>query len=161
MAQQYDDRAVPGGALVGRNVAQFFHQQRVVVRVAGALAREARAVDSGRAVQSIDLDTGIVGQRRQAGQGGGVPCLDDRVFDEGSAGFRDFADAELGLRVQFIAEIGEHRRQFAQLAGVSRGQYQLLHACACNSKMRSIPPRASDSMALSSASLKAPASAVP
>jgi len=110
VTHQHDNRTVARTAFRCRQLSQFFHQQRVVRGIVGVGAGETGAVYAGRAVERVDLDAGIVGQRRQAGQMSGMTRLDDRIFDEGGSGFRYLWYTELGLRMQFIPEIGEYHR---------------------------------------------------
>ena len=87
-----------------------FHQQGVVGRIVGSRTGETRTVNPGRAVEGIDLDTGIVGERRQAGKACRVACFDNRVLDESGSGFGYLADAIFGLGVQLVTEIIEYDR---------------------------------------------------
>ena len=48
--------------------------------------------------------------------------LDERVFDEGQAGFRDFCDAVIALRFDFDAEAGKDGGEFGDFFCVITGE---------------------------------------
>ncbi len=77
-----DDSPVTRAALCLRYLGQFFHQQGVILIIIGIGSGEPRGIYPGCAIQCIDLDPGVIGQRRQAGVGGGIARLDDRILDK-------------------------------------------------------------------------------
>ena len=52
-----------------------------------------------------------------------MTCFDDGVLNEGGAGFRYIGDIEFGLRNDFYAGAGKQFIDFANLAGISAGEY--------------------------------------
>jgi hypothetical protein len=60
--------------------------------------RIARGIDAGRSTQGIHFQTRIVGNRRRAARGRGVPRLEQRVLEKGGAGFFGGGNAEIALR---------------------------------------------------------------
>mgnify|MGYP001261245699 CR=1 FL=1 len=89
-----------------------------------ATAGVAGRVDAGCAAQGVDRESGVVGQRRQARDAGGVTRLDQGVFDEGQAGFLGFDIGEVALRADGDA-VTQHGLEFSELALVVAGEHQL------------------------------------
>ena len=124
VAQQREHADEARGAAFVRHVAQRIQQFGDIRGVVAVTARVARAVQTRRAVQRIDAQTGIVGQRRQAGGARGVTRLEDRVLDERQSSFLGILDAEFGLRVQIDAGIAEQIAQFGEFSRIAAGQHQ-------------------------------------
>ena len=103
--------AVACASGTSRSAPQQLRDVRRRVAMAPGVARRMK---SGRAVECIDAESGIIAQCRQARSRARVARLDQRVLDEGARS-RRHPDAELGLRDEFDTEIGEHRafREFA------------------------------------------------
>jgi hypothetical protein len=99
----------------------------VVARIGFRLARIAGGIHAGRAVERLDADTGVVGQRRQAGMRAGMARLGEAVLDEGDVRLGAFGDAEVGLRRGFDPERFEDARDFAQFAGVAGCDNEFIH----------------------------------
>ncbi len=134
----------------------------------------ARRIDAGIAVQRIDADARIVGQRRQARGDGGGDRLERGVLGEGAPGLLRLGQAERGGGDD--GEIGrrDQRLDLAQLAGIVRGDDQRVArlqqsscrrcsqrmASFCNSTRRAMPSRARVFSASNSSSVKGAPSAV-
>ena len=131
VAQQREHADEARGAAFVRHVAQRIQQFGDIRGVVAVTARVARAVQTRRAVQRIDAQTGIVGQRRQAGGARGVTRLEDRVLDERQSSFLGILDAEFGLRVQIDTGIAEQIAQFRELSRIAAGQHQF-HGASAN-----------------------------
>ncbi len=88
------------------------------------LAREARRLHAGRAVQRVDADARIVGERGQTGQAARVPRLGKRVFDKRMVRLGGFRDAELGLSDHFDSQRRQQTPEFPQLARVAGREHE-------------------------------------
>jgi hypothetical protein len=139
-------------------------QLRVVARVGFRLAAIAGGEDARCAAQRRDAQAGVVGQRRQPGQAGGVAGLGDGVLDERDVRFLRFRHVEGGLRQHVEIEGRQQLAEFAQLAGVARSENQFLHNASealCAFTMSRMPAAASSSSVSSSARENGSPSAVP
>ena len=105
-------------------------QPGVVAFVGPRFARVVRRIDARRAAQRLDAQAGVVGERRQSGQAGGMPGFLQRILEKGMVGFFGFGDAEFRLWQHREIERGEQLRELTQLAWIIAGQHQLLHALA-------------------------------
>ena len=83
-------------------------------------------VDARRAVQCLDAEAGIIGQRHFAGCRGRRQRLDAGVLDEGRAGLFRLGQAELSGGDQLDREAAQQEFQFADLALVVAGDEQSL-----------------------------------
>jgi hypothetical protein len=96
-------------------VAQLAEQLRVVVVVRGLRAGVAAGEDARPAAQRVDLEAGIVGERRESGPRRVVAGLDPGIGLEGETGLVRLAlDAHVVRREQLHA--GGEIQQLAQLA---------------------------------------------
>ncbi len=127
--RQQRERAVEmRAAAVGGNVAQCV-EQLVDIRVRIAvLAGVTRGVQARRAIECVDADAGIIAERRQARRACGMARLDQRVLDEAQPGLVGVGDAEIALRDQFDARIGEHCADLAELARIAARKNDTAHA---------------------------------
>lgn len=119
VAQVNHDALVARAALVFGDVGELLQEFFVVLRIGGARPGVARGIDAGRAVEGVDFQAGVVGERGQAGVLRGVARLEEGVFDEAQARFFDGRDVEVGLRQQFTHAFGDgfDFAQFVQVAG--------------------------------------------
>ena len=111
----------------------------------------------------IQMEAGIIRQRRQATDPGSMACLGQGVLNESAVRLRCFRDAQIGLTHQFHTQRCKQRLQLRQLAPVVRREDQL-HApsaafCATISSL--MPFSASASRTSISLRVKATPSAVP
>ena len=97
-------------------------QLGVVARIRFRLAGVARALHTGRAVQRLDADAGIIRERRQLGQRACMARLRERVLDERRMGLIGLGNAELALRNDVDAERREQPGKLAELAGIAGGE---------------------------------------
>ena len=106
VAQQSEGADELGAALGIGHVFQRVEQLGVVGRVTSA-AGVAGGVDTGCAAKGVDRQAGVVGQGGQARYAGGMAGLDQRVFDEGEAGFFGFDIGEVALRA-YLDAVTQH-----------------------------------------------------
>ena len=107
-----------------RHLAERIEQLGIVRRIALAVRITSR-VDPRRAAEMIHGQPRVVGQRRQAGNPGGIARLEDGVLDERQPGLLGFHVAELAHRAHAY-RVAEHGLQFLELAGVVAGQHQFV-----------------------------------
>ena len=81
-----------------RHVLDIVEQFQKVRLVARPLAGVARRVDTRGAVQCVHFQTGVIGDRRQAGEARSVTRLEQRILDERESGFLGLGHLEVGLR---------------------------------------------------------------
>src|SRR5581483_2924458 len=132
-------------------------------------AAVAGRIQARRTMQVRHAQAGIVGECRQSGLLRGMARLEQRVFDEGEAGFLGVFHAQLGLRNHFERTVGEQLVEFGKFAAVAAGQDDALHARAqprssaarCRPINSAMPLSARSSMASISLRRKAWPSAVP
>lgn len=123
-----DQHAPEAGALeILGGPFQLAQQLVDVLLVAGTGAGKTGGVDAGAAVQQIHFQAGVVGNRRQAGDAGGVAGLDDGILDEGGAGLVGIGDRKLALWDHLDLHIGQHGGQFFHLFLVPCCQDKLVH----------------------------------
>ena len=155
VAQVNDEAGVVSAAVavIGEGGEQF----AVVAGV--AFAAVARRVDAGRAAECRHAQARVIGNGGQPADGGGMACLDERVFDEGRAGFRDLSDAKIALRLDMNVAGGEDGAEFADFFAVVTGQYDAVFhspsACFCMSIISRMPCWASCIIACISSGRKA------
>src|SRR5262249_49266813 len=129
------------------------------------IAREARGVYAGRAVERVDADAGIVRQRRKPRERTRVPCLDERILDERRVGLVDLGHAELRLGNHLDAERLEEPPELAKLARVAGGRREPLDhdssALRCARNSSPMPECASPSRVSNSPRVNGAPSAVP
>ena len=111
-----------GRALCVRNVLQRGQQLGIVRRIALAVGVACR-VDARRTAEGVDRQAGIIGQRRQAGDAGGVARLENGVLDERKTGFLRLHRGKFTDRA-YPHGIAEHGLQFLEFAGVVAGEYE-------------------------------------
>ncbi len=108
------------------NVEQLSQQQFVVVRVGGLRAGPAGGAYAGHAVQRIDLETGVVGERREARRGDTGTGLEQRIAGEGALGLgRDRVGRHVGQseHLDVRSGFGHDPPQLVQLLAVVCGEY--------------------------------------
>ena len=76
-------------------------------------------------VSEDEVGVEYVGDRRQACRIHGVPRLDQRVFDETGTGLIRIVDAQVALRHDLRAELGEDPPDLPDLAGIAGGENDL------------------------------------
>ena len=104
---------------------QLGEELRVVVVVGGVRAGVAPGPDAGAAVERVDLEAGIVGDRRQAGLSGAETGLDPGVRLERLAGLvRVVADPEVVEADELSPVELEQLAQLGQLVRRVRGDEQ-------------------------------------
>ena len=109
---------VAGRALRRRQSLELAEQSNVVLLVGGVRASIPTRPNAGPATERVDLETGIVGQGRQAGGPSGEPGLDARVRLEGEAVLDGLAlDAEIVERDEVDAVDVEQLPQLSKLVG--------------------------------------------
>ena len=97
-------------------------------------------VDAGPTIERSDRQAAIVGEGGEARSLRRGARLDQRVLDEGLAGFRRLGQAERAGR-DAVEPIGlEQRGDFLQLARIMRGDDQLAGAEACGSLRHRLRP---------------------
>ena len=130
--------------LVGK-VEGLVEQQLEVARVGRLASRPACRTDARHPIEGVNLETGIVGQRRQIGVMGSSSGLDEGVLDEGGAGLlgsRSITDLRQTDDLDVSPGRLEGTPQFDQFLGIVGRQHNPAH---------SVTPRASDCAALSEA----------
>jgi hypothetical protein len=75
-------------------------------------------VDAGLAVQRVDAEAAVVGERGKAGQVGGGARLELGIVDEAGAGFLGLGQVELGRAEALDPERRDQRADLAQLASL-------------------------------------------
>jgi hypothetical protein len=103
-ARERDHALIARRAALRRHIAKLFEHLLQVGEIGRAFAGVAGRIDAGAATQRIDLDSGVVGERGEAGQARGMARFQQRVFSEGQSGFRRRIDSERGLRDELVAE---------------------------------------------------------
>src|SRR5439155_5361698 len=133
--------------------------------IARVLAREARRAHPRPPAERVDLEPGIIRERRQLRALRGVARLQERVREQGRAGLGQGGDAERALRDERERQRREQRRQLAELPGVAAGENDARHgplsAWACSANSSPMPCAARFSSASSSWRRNAWPSAVP
>src|SRR5262249_12682443 len=109
------------------HAGELLEQPAQVVRIARPLACIARREHPGSSAERVDLDAGVVGERRQGCRARRVPGLEERVLEERGAGLLRGADAELALGDQLEVQRREQRGELAQLARVATREDDAAH----------------------------------
>ena len=91
-----------------------------VVGVGGAFAGVARGTDAGGAVEVVDFEAGVVGERPEPGDEGKGAGFEDGVAFKGVGGFLDFG--EIGEVVGGENFNAEHGANFGEFVGVTGGE---------------------------------------
>src|SRR4029077_4764914 len=164
-SQPHDDALVACLAKAIRHLVQLGEQLAQVLLIARTFPGKARRPHPGSPNESIHLDPGIVGERRQVCVARGVARLQQRILEEGRAGLGGGPDAEFRLGNQLHREWREQVCKLAQLPRVGAGENRACHGASsawlCSAKSSAIPAAARLSSASSSWRLKAWPSAVP
>lgn len=107
---------IPSLALRDRDAGELAQQLRVVVRVGRVGTGVSASPNAGAAVQRVDLEPGVVGERRQPRRAGGEAGLDPRIGLERQPVFDGLAfDADLVERDEPRLVDSEEVAELAQL----------------------------------------------
>src|SRR5919106_436013 len=163
---EHGDTPVAGGALARVDVVERGDQLCVVVRVTGIIARVAGREDSGRAVERVHFEAGVVGYCRFAGRFRDRSRLRQRVSLKGHERFSELKARRYVVDgYQFHA--GEQTLDLLQLVSVAGGEDRFQSASgapsvvSCSPVSSPIPLVARSSNWSSSPRSKVPCSAVP
>ena len=103
------------------NPTKLFLNQRELLRVR-RVASEPRRVDTGRAIQRVDFQAGILSHRERSRVLGIESRLLDRVLRKGGPGFVRRSDRRvIGERLKVDRQASKQRNNLAELASIRRG----------------------------------------
>ncbi len=87
----------------------------------------ARGIQTGCAVERVDTQARVIGQRRQPGHPRCVTRLQQRVLDKGQAGFLDVLDPEFALCHEFDTGVAKQAIELGKFSGIAAGENDTGH----------------------------------